>query len=137
MYKNILVPMALDHDVSPTTLALAKTLSAPGSKITALHVHEALPGSVSTYVDELSVKAGFEQAEARLREKLSGVEGVSSVMIKGHTSRSIIDYAESNDVDCIVMGSHQPGLIDYFLGSTAAWVVRHAKCAVHVHRARS
>ena len=36
--------------------------------------------------------------------------------------------------DCIVIGSHKPGLIDYLLGSTAARVVRHAPCAVHVLR---
>lgn len=128
--------MALDHDVSPKTIKAAKSLCEPGGEIIALHVHEALQGSVSAYVDEKTVKAGFVQAERLLIDKLKDVDGVSSVIVKGHTARSIIDFAESNNVDCIVMGSHQPGLIDYFLGSTAAWVVRHAKCAVHVHRER-
>lgn len=136
MYQKILVPMALDHDVSPKTLKLAKTLSAPDAEIIALHVHEAMPGSVNTYVDEEFVRAGFAQAENQMKEKLADVAGVSSKIIKGHTARSIIDFAESNRIDCIVMGSHMPGLIDYFLGSTAAYVVRHANCAVHVHRDR-
>lgn len=55
-------------------------------------------------------------------------------IVKGHTYRTIIDYAGSNDVDYIVIGSHKPGLSDYLLGSTAARVVRHAPCAVHVIR---
>ncbi|MBT8411941.1 MAG: universal stress protein, partial [Octadecabacter sp.] len=44
------------------------------------------------------------------------------------------DFATDNSIDCIIMASHQPGLEDYFLGSTAARVVRHAKCSVHVIR---
>lgn len=134
MYQKILVPMALDHEVSPATLKVAKSLSATGGEIIALHVHEALQGSVSAYVDEKAVKSGFETAERLLKEKLAGVDDVSPRMVKGHTARSIIDFARSNGIDCIVMGSHKPGLVDYFLGSTAAFVVRHAKCAVHVHR---
>lgn len=48
--------------------------------------------------------------------------------------RVITEYANKSDIDCVVIGSHKPGLRDYFLGSTAARVVRHAKCAVHVLR---
>ncbi len=134
MYQKILVAMALDHDISQKTLKAAKILCADGGEITALHVHDAFQGSVIPYVDEEIINAGFEKSESLLKEKLAGVEGVTSKILKGHTARTIIDFAESNGIDCIVMGSHKPGLIDYFLGSTAAWVVRHAKCSVHVHR---
>ncbi|WP_170501927.1 universal stress protein, partial [Ruegeria atlantica] len=37
-------------------------------------------------------------------------------------------------IDCIVLASHKPGMKDFFLGSTAALVVRHARCSVHVLR---
>lgn len=134
MYQRVLVPMALDHQISPATLKIAKSLIAADGEIIALHVHEALQGSVSAYVDEEAVKAGFQRAESLLVEKLANVDDVTAKIVKGHTARTIIDFAKSNDIDCIVMGSHKPGLIDYFLGSTAAWVVRHAECAVHVHR---
>ena len=56
------------------------------------------------------------------------------MIIKGHSGRSIVDVAKDIHADCIVIGSHKPGLIDYLLGSTAARVVRHAPCAVHVLR---
>jgi len=56
------------------------------------------------------------------------------VVIEGHSSRSILNHANSNDADLIIIASHQPGMQDYLLGSTAAKVVRHAKCAVHVLR---
>ena len=134
MYTNILVPMALDHGISPQTLEIARALLAPGGKITALHVYEAPQGSVSAYLDEKAVKAAFDTAGERLREKVIGHDGIEAVLVKGHTSRTIIDYADDNAVDCIVIGSHKPGLRDYLLGSTAARVVRHAGCAVHVQR---
>jgi len=134
MYKNILVPMALDHDISPQTLAIAKALSTPEAKIFALHVHEEPQGSVKAYLDEEVVKAGFERARKALAEKVADVPDVTPILVQGHSARTIIDYAHSNGIDCIVLGSHKPGLSDYFLGSTAARVVRHATCAVHVHR---
>ena len=80
------------------------------------------------------MKAGYERARARLQEKLDGVDGVTPALVKGHSARTIIDYATQHGFDCIVIGSHKPGLSDFFLGSTAARVVRHAPCAVHVHR---
>ena len=134
MYQKILVPMALDHGLSPQTLAVANSLLAEGGEIIALHVYEAMQGSVSAYVDETMVKHGFELAKKMLDEKVAGLENVKPVIEKGHSARKIIDYAHANGVGCIVIGSHKPDLTDYFLGSTAAWVVRHANCAVHVHR---
>ena len=134
MYQKILVPMALDHGISAQMLKVARVLSSEGGEIIALHVYEAPSGTVSAYVGDDVVKAGFANAKTRMDEKLQGIDGVQAVLIKGHSARSIMDYAADHDIDCIVMGSHKPGLGDYFLGSTASRVVRHAGCAVHVVR---
>ena len=134
MYRRILVPMALTHGVSPQTLKVAKTLCASDGEIVALHVYESVHSSVSAYLDDDAVKEGFEKARALLAEKLKDSPDVTPKIVSGHSARTIIDHAVENDVDCIVMGSHKPGLSDYFLGSTAARVVRHAPCAVHVIR---
>lgn len=134
MYNKVLVPMALDHDISQSTLKVARSLSEPGAEIVALHVYELPQGSVSTYLDKSVVDEAFQRSRMQLLEKTEGLEGVTAEIVKGHTARSIIDYAKDNGVDCIVIGSHKPGLSDYFLGSTASRVVRHAPCAVHVHR---
>ena len=56
------------------------------------------------------------------------------VVVYGHAGTSILEYAEEHGCDCIVIASHRPGLGDYLLGSTAARVVRHAACSVHVMR---
>ncbi len=134
MYKNILVPMALDHGVSQGTLSIARNLCASGGTITALHVYEMPSGSVSAFLDEDLVRSGFEAAQTRLDAKLAEYDDVQGVLKKGHAARMIVDYAAEAGADCIVIGSHKPGFRDFLLGSTAARVVRHATCAVHVNR---
>jgi len=137
MYKKILVPMALTHNLSSRMLEVARALRDPGGEIIALHVYETPQVSVSAYLDDDAVKAGFEKSRALLMDKLQDNADVTPMIVKGHSARTIIDFASDNKVDCIVMGSHKPGLSDYFLGSTAARVVRHAPCAVHVNREQS
>ncbi|MEM6481088.1 MAG: universal stress protein [Pseudomonadota bacterium] len=134
MYKNILVPVALDHGLSPKTLSIARKLAEPDAAIVALHVHEEPEHSVRAYVDQTLMQKAYETANTLLHEKIDGHDGVTAEIVQGHTYRSIIDYAQTHGIDCIVMGSHKPGLSDYLLGSTAARVVRHASCAVHVYR---
>ena len=52
----------------------------------------------------------------------------------GHAYNTILEVAEKENADLIILASHKPGLIDYFIGSNAAKVVRHAKCSVLVVR---
>jgi nucleotide-binding universal stress UspA family protein len=52
----------------------------------------------------------------------------------GHPYKTILEVADKSGAELIIIASHQPGLEDYFLGSTAAKVVRHAKCSVLVVR---
>ncbi|MBO6519531.1 MAG: universal stress protein [Rhodospirillales bacterium] len=134
MYQKILVPMALNHGISPQTLEIARALMAPGGSIVALHVFEVPKGSVSAYIGEEVIQKGLDKAAEVLREKTSHLDGVSTDIIRGEAHRKIVDYAVEHDFDCIVIGSHKPDLSDYLIGSTAARVVRHAPCAVHVHR---
>lgn len=134
MYKKILVPMALDHGISQHTLEIARALCAADAQIIALHVYEVPKGSVSTYIGEDTVRRGYERANEILQEKVAGLGDVNAEITRGQAHRAIIEYAVSHDFDCIVIGSHKPGLTDYLIGSTAARVVRHAPCAVHVHR---
>lgn len=135
MYKNILVPIALDHERdSNQSLKIAKVLADEGAKITALHVMEEVPSYVAQYLPQGQIEDNAHQLEARLQEELVGMDGVKAKVVSGHAGHAIVDYATRHDVDCIVVASHRPGLTDFFLGSTAARVVRHAPCCVHVSR---
>ena len=55
-------------------------------------------------------------------------------MRDGQPAREILDYAGEIGADLIVVASHDPGFADFFLGSVAASVVRHAHCSVLVAR---
>lgn len=134
MYRNILVPVALDHerDVS-TALAVARALAAEGGTVTALTVVEAVPSYILAEFPENLVERNRDAAAEALKAEVGGAD-VRTVAVTGHSARSILDYAEAHEVDCIVIASHRPGLQDFFLGSTAARVVRHATCSVHVVR---
>lgn len=134
MYNKILVAMALDHGVSHKTLEVARLLLAPGGSIIALHVIEEPYGSANAKMREDLLARGAERAKALFEEKLANFKEAEPKLVMGHVSRTIVDYSVEHGVDCIVMGSHEPGLADYLLGSTAARVVRHAPCAVHVYR---
>ncbi|ARE40265.1 Universal stress family protein [Rhodovulum sp. P5] len=135
MYKNILVPVAVDHGPHlGEVLGVARAVRAEGGTITVLTVAEAIPPYVSQYLPE------GQDAKARdmIREELEGEfqdsPDVEVRVVTGHAGMTIVDFAKTHGVDCIVMHSHRPGLQDYFLGSTAARVVRHAPCSVHVVR---
>lgn len=135
MYKNILVTIALDHaNDSVGTLAIARALAAEGASITALNVLEDIPAYVSQYLPADNAENRRSNAEAELKAALASAAGVRSVVVSGHAGTTIVDYAREHAIDCIVIASHRPGLQDYFLGSTASRVVRHAPCAVHVIR---
>lgn len=135
MYRNILIPVALDHEaLIGDKLALARRLLADGGTITLLTVLESIPGFVSEFV---TVKAENHLVQA-IREKLEATAGgaadVTVDVATGKAGVEIATYADDKGCDLIVVGSHRPGLQDYFLGSTAARVVRRAPCTVIVAR---
>jgi nucleotide-binding universal stress UspA family protein len=73
-------------------------------------------------------------AEKELADMAATLPNASAHVIAGHAGRTVLDWAEKNQPDCIVIASHRPGMQDLLLGSTATQVVRHADCAVHVIR---
>ncbi len=136
MYNNIVVALSLEHGISDLALSAARALISEGGKITAVHVHEPPNSSVLAFLEEDAVEKSHKKAEMRLAERLKDEDDVIAVLLDGQSAgRSITEYANKLEADCVVIASHQPGMKDFFLGSTAARVVRHAHCAVHVLRA--
>ena len=75
----------------------------------------------------------FDELEATVRE--AGVETVERVVEVGRPTTAIVDYADENDIDQIVMGSHgRSGVSRLLLGSVAETVVRRASVPVTVVR---
>ena len=135
MYKNILVPVAFETGRDTMrSIEIAEALGDGGGTITALHVVEEVPSYVAQYLPEGQMDANINEIEKILHKRLNEHTEIVVKVIEGHAGHSIVDYAGDNDIDCIVIASHRPGLQDLVLGSTAARVVRHAPCAVHVVR---
>jgi len=136
MYTHILVPVAPSHEGrGETALAAAETLLDQDGRITIMHVEEVIPAYVAGYVPEevfLKTRAETKQTLGDLAKRVSA--HVDVAIVNGQPARAIVDYAVQHQVDCIVIASHHPGLADYFLGSTAAWVARHSDCSVHIIR---
>ena len=111
-----------------------------GATVHALHV-------VDTSSVSQSWTAGWEtmyeilknegqKAISKVKEygEASGVE-VKEVLLEGHPSSEIIDFAENNDIDLIVMGTlGKTGLDRFLMGSVAEKVVRNSKVPVLVVR---
>lgn len=73
-------------------------------------------------------------SEVKERGKVSGVE-VREVLLEGHPSNEIIDFAEKNNADLIVVGTlGKTGLDRFLMGSVAEKVVRGSKVPVLVVR---
>lgn len=134
MYKTILVPVDVAHvDVGQKILKLARHVGGDDARIVALNVAEDVPGYIAAELPEGLIAKNIMRARATLAA-LATQAGADHEVKVGHSSNTILAYAEEIGADLIVIGSHRPGLQDYLLGSTAGRVVRHANCAVLVDR---
>jgi nucleotide-binding universal stress UspA family protein len=134
MYETILVPIDLSHpELGRKTLGIARQVGGNQSRIIALYVAADIPAFVAAELPTGLLQKNVARARAELGA-LADEVGADSEVLSGHPPLKILEYAAEIGVDLIVIASHRPGLRDYFLGSTAARVVRHAECAVLVDR---
>ena len=135
MYKNILVPTALDKEHNTTgAIEAARKLSDDNATITLLHVLEQIPTYVAARIPKELMADNHKSSEEALKELAIGLPNVRTIVIDGHSGQSVLDWAHKYQPDCIVIAGHRPDMQDKTLGSTATHVVRHARCAVHVLR---
>ena len=134
MYNKIIIALALEHGFSTNALDTARSLINKEGEIIAVHVSEPLNKTARLYLSDEDIDKSVQSLKTQMSGRLEGQDDIEAVILNGHAGREIPGYAEKIGADCIVIGSHKPGLEDFFLGSTSARVVRHAKCAVHVLR---
>lgn len=135
MYSNILITVALDHEsMIPAKLDLARHLLAPGGRMTVLTVLEAIPGYVSEFVTVKTENNLTDAVKSKLMDAIGDAEDVTAEVTVGKPGVVICEFAGDRGCDMIIVGSHRPGIQDYFLGSTASRVVRRADCSVVVVR---
>jgi len=114
----------------------------PDEEIVLLRVVEASTGSLAAGVDMVQewIKTERDEAAADLSETVEELIDESGVEFRvetavGQPAREIVEFAEENDVDTIVVGSHgREGVSRVLLGSVAEKVVRRAPMTVTVVR---
>lgn len=136
MAKTIIVPVDPGHsERAGAMLQAAKSVGEGNADIVLVSVIEEMPGYVAASLPRGIVEENVESAKQKLGEiaNQAGIEATISVR-RGNAANAILAAADENKADVIVIASHKPGMQDYFIGSTAARVVRHAKCSVYVLR---
>lgn len=137
MYTHILVAVDLDHLAQARALLdKARKLLNAGGMITLVHVLDDLPGFIQSELPEDLADMRRARAMVELRAMIDPAwpETITPLTRAGAAASGILSAAKEGGADLIMLASHKPGLRDFFLGSTAAKVVRHATCAVLVAR---
>lgn len=134
MYKTILVPVDLGQpEPARRTVQIAREIGGSAARVILLYVLPDIPAFVASELPEGTLERNLAAARARLKAIAAEI-GAEAEVRQGHPPTVILEVAEAAGADLIIIASHRPGLTDYFLGSTASRVVRHAQCAVLVDR---
>ena len=136
MYKTIIVPIDLfSAEQSKPMIDVAAKLADKGAKIILVNVVEDVPATVAAQLPASVHQQIIDNAKGELKAMANtAVIKAEAVIRTGYPPTAIIELAEEKDADLIIVASHRPDWHDYLLGSTAARVVRHAKCSVLVVR---
>jgi nucleotide-binding universal stress UspA family protein len=138
----VLTPVDLSEFSRPLLRAARDLTASFNASLDLLHVVEPLPFPVplvgAVTIHDL-IPDPIEQSRRqldRLVETSGGLPvSISTHVAEGHAAITIVEEAERNDADLIVMSSHgRTGLERVMLGSVTARVVRRASCPVCVVR---
>ncbi|WP_251342545.1 universal stress protein [Haloplanus halophilus] len=143
MYETILIPFDGSDEARKGAEHGIDLAATCGATVHALYVID-LPGAPRTVYlrdDEDEMRDRYreygEEVTGELCE-MAGERGLEcvSVLRSGSPGEEIVDYAKSEDIDAIVLGSAYRGKLGALLGSTAEKVVRTAETPVVTVRER-
>lgn len=138
MYQSIVIAVALFNKgaTSRSLIDKANKLLDAGGSVTLVHVMDEIPAYLTAAVSKeqllshrKSIRTQLESLAARVKAKNVDVD-----LRGGRPSENILKCAKECNADLIMIASHKPGMIDYFIGSTAARVVRHSPISVLIER---
>lgn len=141
MISTILV--ALDGSVrAKTVLAAAREIGESSNAelrlFRVVHIPPDIPPAGPTNADDV-VPRELARARRELEELAAGhprIQIETPVVADQAVWRLIVDRADGQDIDLLVMGSHGYGTLERLLGTTAAQVVNHTKRNVLIVRGR-
>jgi nucleotide-binding universal stress UspA family protein len=138
-FRHILAPTDFSEYSKNAVASALEWAKKFGAKLTLLHVVELPPYPVEGYVpphmsatllEDLERQASVDLAQVLPEAEAAGIE-VARVVAVGTPYRTIIETAEADHVDLIVMATAgRTGFSHLVLGSIAERVVRTASCPV-------
>jgi nucleotide-binding universal stress UspA family protein len=134
MYADILVPVDGSEASMDAVSHAAALADVHEATIHVVYVVQPQAGVESAGVDVVGAledvgERAIEDADARVAE--AGLDSIESSILEGTPHRQILDYAEANGIDLIVMGTHgRTGLGRLLLGSVTEKIVRAASVPV-------
>ena len=145
IYRKIMVATDGSEAVRRAVETAVEIAKISGAKLYAVYVIASGRLPISYPKDVGWERATFEYFRTEGKEATAYVENsgkaknveVESILLEGNPANEIIDFAEENDIDLIVMGTlGRTGIQRFLLGSVAENVVRHSKRAVLVVRGK-
>ena len=137
-YRKILLAIDGSENAKSAACSGIEIAKSTGAEVYAVYVAGiscCSPIMPESYDWERGKEGSEAVAEIEKMGKETGVT-VNSVLLQGNPAQEILDFAEKNDIDMIVLGTQGKAGIDRFLlGGVTEKVVRHAKAEVLVVRA--
>ena len=139
MYNNILLPIDMEH-IAESAQALSVAVDEAQRSKAKLTVMTVAPGFgsplVASYFEAGAVKEALHEVARQLKQYVDdnipeGVE-VDAVVAEGNPAERILKQEQADNIDLIVIASHNSQIEHIVLGSCAAKVVRHSQCTVTV-----
>jgi len=136
--KTIVVPVDFSPSSAPAVRTALEFANAP-QDVHVVHVIPALnPVSPIGIWGDADVEKRLADNALRYQQTFlasAEIQGVTPVILIGQAGNRIVEYADENGADLIVIPSHgHSGLKRAILGSVAEQVIRHANCATLVLR---
>ena len=134
--KKVLFPTDFSRAAKQALPHALKITQKYAAEITMLHVATPYGDDPSRpeyqHLDEGNYKKYVDQNMSELSQAVECSQKVTTEVIRSVVPPSgILDFIEKNGVDLTVMGAHgHSALAQFFLGSVAERVVRHASCPV-------
>ncbi len=143
IYRKILIATDGSESVRKAVETAVELAKISGAKLYAVYVIASRGTSIPIPKDAGLERATLEYFRTEGKEATAYVKksgefadvDVESIILKGNPANEIVDFAEKNDIDLIVMGTlGRTGIQRFLLGSVAENVVRHSKKSVLIVR---
>jgi universal stress protein A len=141
MYKHILFATELNETKSYIEDKVTQLQQITQAKLSVIHIVEPIPSAY--YAGEYGIISGLESSdttteklEEQAKERLQPLVNRLNIteqdihILAGHASEEILAFAENENVDLIITGSHGVHGLQLLLGSTTNAILHHSKCDV-------